>query len=241
MSSFRNIVFTSVLVGLICGLAVSLMQYVGTTPLILHAETFESAGGEAGHSHDAAPATGEAAAPAGHAHDEEAWGPADGFERNAYTAAANILTAIGYALVLTGFISLRGGNIGWREGLFWGLGGFAAVALAPMVGLPPELPGSPAGELAARQAWWIGTAAATAGGLALLAFRREPWAAVLAIVLIAAPHVIGAPLPPEGEHALAPLPLERRFIILATLTSFVFWVLLGALSGTFLKRFETAK
>ena len=94
MSSFRNIVFTSVLVGLICGLAVSLMQYVGTTPLILHAETFESAGGEAAHSHDAAPATGEAAAPAGHAHDDEAWGPADGFERNAYTAAANILTAM---------------------------------------------------------------------------------------------------------------------------------------------------
>jgi cobalt transporter subunit CbtA len=110
-----------------------------------------------------------------------------------------------------------------------------------MVGLPPELPGSPAGELAARQAWWIGTAVATAGGIALLAFRREPWAAVLAIVLIAAPHVIGAPLPPEGEHALAPLPLERRFIILATLTSFVFWVLLGALSGTLLKRFEAAK
>jgi cobalt transporter subunit CbtA len=241
MSSFRNIVFTSVLVGLICGLAVSIMQYVGTTPLILHAETFESAGGEAGHNHDVAPATGEAAAPAGHAHDEEAWGPADGFERNAYTAAANILTAIGYALVLTGLISLRGSNIGWREGLFWGLGGFAAVALAPMVGLPPELPGSPAGELAARQAWWIGTAVATAGGTALLAFRREPWAAVLAIVLIAAPHVIGAPLPPEGEHALAPLPLERRFIILATLTSFVFWVLLGALSGALLKRFEAAK
>ncbi|MDQ1185433.1 putative cobalt transporter CbtA [Agrobacterium larrymoorei] len=77
MPFFRNIVFTAVLVGLIAGLAVSAMQAVGTTPLILQAETFESAGGEAGHSHDAA-------TPADHHHDAEAWTPADGFERNAY-------------------------------------------------------------------------------------------------------------------------------------------------------------
>lgn len=239
MSAFRNIVFTSVLVGLIAGLAVSAMQAVGTTPLILQAETYESAGGEAPHSHDAAPATADAATPAhSHGDDAEAWAPADGFERNIYTIAANVLTAIGYALVLTGLLSARGSHGGWREGLMWGLAGFVAVMVAPMVGMPPELPGSPAAALEARQIWWITTVAATAGGIALLALRREPWAAVLAIVLIAAPHVIGAPLPPDGEHALAPLPLERQFIIAATLTSFVFWALLGALSGTFLKRFE---
>ncbi|MGP4803530.1 CbtA family protein [Agrobacterium cavarae] len=235
MPFFRNIVFTAVLVGLIAGLAVSAMQAVGTTPLILQAETFESAGGEAGHSHDAA-------TPADHHHEAEAWAPADGFERNAYTVAANVLTAIGYALVLTGLISLRGSQGGWREGLFWGLAGFAAVMLAPMIGLPPELPGSPAADLGARQIWWIATAAATAGGIALLAFRRsEPWAVILAVVLIVAPHVVGAPLPPAGEHALAPLPLERRFVVLATVTSFVFWLILGSLSGLFLKRFEAAK
>lgn len=236
MSSFRTIVFTSVLVGLIAGLAVSAMHAVGTTPLILQAETYENAGGAAPHSHDAAPADGQAVAP--HDHGEEAWSPSDGFERNIYTIAANVLTAIGYALVLTGLLSLRGTHGGWREGLLWGLAGFAAVMLAPMIGLPPELPGSPAAELAARQTWWIATVAATAGGIGLLAFRREPWAAVLAIVLIVAPHVIGAPLPPEGEHALAPLPLERRFLVVATVTSFVFWALLGMLSAFFLKRFE---
>ncbi len=243
MSSFRNIVFTSVLVGLIGGVAVSAMQAVGTTPLILQAETYESAGGEAPHSHDTAPATDAqttAQAPAHtHEHDEDAWAPADGFERASYTVAANVLTAIGYALVLTGLLSLRGTNGGWREGLLWGVAGFAAVMLAPMIGLPPELPGSPAAALAARQTWWIATVAATGGGIALIAFRREPWAAVLALLLIVAPHVVGAPLPPEGEHALAPLPLERQFIVAATVTSFVFWALIGTLSAFFLKRFQS--
>lgn len=136
MSFFRNIVFTAILVGILGGFAVSAMQAFGTTPLILQAETFESAG-EAPHSHDA-PAPG-AAVPA-HEHNDEAWAPADGFERTAYTVAANVLTAIGYALVLTGLISLRGTNTGWREGLLWGVAGFAAVMLALMIGLPPELP-----------------------------------------------------------------------------------------------------
>lgn len=237
MLFFRNIVFSAVLVGLIAGLAVSALHAIGTTPLILQAETFETAGGEAApaHNHDAA-------TPVEHHHDAEAWTPADGFERNAYTIAANVLTAIGYALVLTGLMSLRGAQGGWREGLFWGLAGFAAVMLAPMIGLPPELPGSPAAALEARQIWWIGTVAATAGGIALLAFKRgEPWAIILAVALIAAPHIIGAPLPPEGEHALAPLPLERRFVVVATVTSFVFWLILGALSGLFVKRFDPAR
>lgn len=237
MPFFRNIVFTAVLVGLIAGLAVSAMQAVGTTPLILQAETFETGGAEAAPAH-----THDAATPADHHHGADAWSPADGFERNAYTIAANVLTAIGYALVLAALMSLRGVQGGWHEGLFWGLAGFAAVMLAPMIGLPPELPGSPAAELGARQMWWVGTAAATAGGLALLVFKRaEPWAAILAIALIAAPHVIGAPMPPESEHALAPLPLERRFVVLATVTSFVFWLILGSLSGLFMKRFEAAR
>ncbi|MBD8685633.1 MULTISPECIES: CbtA family protein [unclassified Rhizobium] len=237
MPFFRNIVFTAVLVGLIAGLAVSAMQAIGTTPLILQAETFESRGAEVAHAH-----THEAGAPADHHHDPEAWAPADGFERNAYTIAANVLTAIGYALVLTALISLRNSAGGWREGLLWGLAGFAAVMLAPAIGLPPELPGSPAAELGARQMWWVATVAATAGGLALLAFKRaEAWAVILALVLMAAPHIIGAPLPPAGEHALAPLPLERRFVVLATVTSFVFWIILGTLSGHLLKRVDVAR
>lgn len=244
---FRAIVFSAVPVGIITGIAITLMQMVGTEPLILKAETYENA----------APAVPEAASPAEHAHapgvaahdhaatatDEAAghdhgdgWAPADGIERTAYTLGANVLTAIGYSLVLTALLSMTSLQHNWRTGLFFGVAGFASVMLAPMVGLPPELPGSPAAELAARQTWWIATTLATAGGIGLLLLRREPWAAVLAIVLIAAPHVIGAPLPPTGQEPLVPLELERRFIVVATVTSFVFWALLGALSGTFLKR-----
>ena len=39
MSLFRNIVFISALAGLVAGLAMTIMQYAGTVPLILRAET----------------------------------------------------------------------------------------------------------------------------------------------------------------------------------------------------------
>ena len=256
MSFLRNILLTAALVGVIAGLATSALQAVGTTPLILLAENYENAGAEAHPAADSLASASPSQAPSlagqghdhnhaaasAHEHDEDAWAPADGFERNAYTVAANVLTTIGYALVLTGLIALRGVSGGWREGLFWGLAAFAAVMLAPMIGLPPELPGSPAGDLGARQLWWVATVAATGCGIALLFFRRgEPWAVVLAVLLIAAPHIVGAPLPPAGEHALAPLPLERRFVVVATLTSFVTWLIVGSLSGLLLKRFETVR
>jgi cobalt transporter subunit CbtA len=243
---FRAIVFSAVPVGIITGIAITLMQMVGTEPLILKAETYESAGvavpesvAPAEHSHAAGAPAHEHAAVASEAegHDHgEGWAPADGFERTAYTLGANVLTAIGYSLVLTALLSMTRFSQGWRTGLFFGVAGFASVMLAPMIGLPPELPGSPAAELGARQTWWIATAMATAAGIGLLILRHEAWAAVLAVILIAAPHVVGAPLPPAGVEPLAPLELERRFIVVATVTSFVFWALLGALSGTFLKR-----
>ena len=233
MHSFRAIVFTSVLVGLIAGVAISAVQVLGTSSLILKAEVYEQAGEAAvpAHSHDGKAAAHE------HEHDAAAWEPSDGMERTLFTIAANVLTAIGYALVLAGLIALRGQPITWRDGLLWGMAGFACVMLAPMLGLPPELPGTPVAPLAERQIWWIGTVAATAAGLGLIAFRREPWAAILAILLIVAPHLVGAPAAPEGEHALAPEALEHQFVVAAVLTSLVFWTLLGSLSGVFLRKF----
>ncbi|WP_234905837.1 CbtA family protein [Affinirhizobium pseudoryzae] len=258
---FRSIVFSAVIAGIASGMAVSLLQMAGTTPLIIAAEAYETAepaaaepaaaphthapgtaAHEHAHDHAAPVATSAHSHDAGHDHGD-GWAPADGIERTAYTMAANILTAIGYALVLSAALSIARqtgatDKSGWRTGLAFGLAGFASVMLAPMLGLPPELPGSPAAELGARQTWWIATALATAAGIALLAFRREPIAAVFAVLLIAAPHVVGAPLPPEGEHPLAPLSLERQFIVAATVTSFLFWALVGSLSGALLQRFE---
>ena len=90
--------------------------------------------------------------------------------RNAYTAAANVLTAIGFALLLAAIFALRSANTGnsvsWHQGLMWGLAGFAVFTIAPGLGLPPELPGVPAAPLLSRQIWWVLAAATRREALA---------------------------------------------------------------------------
>ena len=243
MNTLRSIIFASALSGLLAGLVVTGIQIFGTTPLILQAEAYEAAEpatSEVGHQHDVehqhdAVAVDHHSA-VEHSHDEKAWAPADGAERFFYTAGANILIGIGFAIVLTALMSLRGRPVSAREGIVWGLAAFASVMLMPSIGLPPELPGSAAGPLLARQTWWIVTALATAGGIVLSLFRREWWAYIAASALIVAPHLIGAPQPAAGEVSLAPAALEQRFILVALGTSLVFWLLLGPLSAIFLGR-----
>ncbi|WP_048645627.1 CbtA family protein [Nitratireductor soli] len=239
MNIFRNVVFTAALAGLLAGIVMTVLQAGYTVPLILQAETFE--GAEAPHSHAATSGeVGEAAvddhAAAGHSHGGEAWAPADGFERLAYTALANIVTGIGFALLLVAASELAGGIANWRQGLIWGFAGFAVFTLAPGLGLPPELPAMPAAELIARQVWWIGTVAATAGGLALIAFRATPLWALIGVVLIAAPHIIGAPQPVSHDTPV-PADLHRRFVVAVTITNLVFWLALGVAVALLRTRF----
>lgn len=239
MSLFRNIVLAAVIAGLLSGLLMTVMQSFSTVPLILAAETFENAGGEeAGHSHshDAA----GTATPADHHHDEEAWAPADGFERFFYTAAANILSAIGFALVAIAAAEALGGFGGWRGGLMYGIAGFITVSLAPGLGLPPELPGMPAAELGPRQVWWTATVVCTAAGLGLLAYTRSALLAALAIVLLVAPHLVGAPLPESHETAV-PIELHARFVNAVYATNLVFWAVLGALAGVLRQKFRSGE
>lgn len=241
MSLFRNIVLVAVIAGLLSGLLLTVMQSFSTIPLILQAETYEGAGEEeAGHSHEAAPAGTPAAPAAEHHHEEEAWMPADGIERFIYTAAANVLSAIGFGLVLIVASEVLGGFKGWRGGLVFGIAGFLTVSLAPGLGLPPELPGMPAAELGPRQVWWISTAISTAIALGLLAYTRSAVFAVLAIVLLIAPHIIGAPLPPTHETAV-PLELHARFVNAVYATNLVFWAVLGAAAGLLRERFRSGE
>ena len=225
MPVFRSIVFSAALAGLIVGVVISVAQFFGTVPLIQQSEVYErkavTATPPAAHEQDSA--THDHGKQ--HSHDRE-WEPEEGFQRNAFTVAANILTAIGFALLLTGVYAIRGHAVTWREGLAWGLAGFIVFTAAPGLGLPPELPGMPVADLTARQTWWIATAAATAGGLCLLTFRSTAWAAVLGLALIALPHLVGAPLAPES-HSDVPQALSQRFIVVVTLTSLLFWALLG--------------
>ena len=234
MSILRSIVLSSALVGLSVGLIVSIAQHFAMVPLILQGEVYEKAAETAvpmttAHAHEAR----------GHEQGAEAWAPADGVERTVFTVMANILTATGYALVLTGLFVLRGRPVGWREGLLWGLCGFLVVTVAPGLGLSPELPGVQAAPLLERQVWWIGTAAATATGIALLAFRPSPWAAAVALVLFVVPHLIGAPRLVE-QHSDVPEALSHQFVVAVTLTSLVSWALLGWLSAVFYQRFDEA-
>jgi cobalt transporter subunit CbtA len=228
MAVFRRLFFAALCAGLLAGVFAAAAHQIATVPIILKAEIYEGAA-----QHNATPAHSHAAA---HEAAGTAWMPENGAERTAYTLLAEILAGIGFALVLSAGLALRGGDVTWRDGLLWGLAGFLAFTVAPALGLPPELPGTEPAPLLARQAWWLATAASTGCALALLAFRRRPIWLVLAGVLIVMPHVYGAPRPAEQVGA-APEALAHQFVVAVTVVSFLFWIVLGATTGYFYRRF----
>ncbi len=221
----RRILWTALAAGLVAGVFVSLAQEIEVVPLILEAETYEA--GAAPHD--------EAAAAAGGEHEDGAWAPGDGIERALFTFLANLLTAVGFALLLGAGFALHGGPVDARRGALWGLAGFAAFALAPAVGLAPELPGSVAADLGARQVWWLGTAVATAGGIALIVFARARWLKALGVALIAVPHLIGAPRP-DGHGGALPPELAAEFAVASLVVAAMFWAVLGTASGYIYRR-----
>ena len=218
--------------GLLAALLLTLLQSFWVAPLILEAETYESAAPAA--EHHAHGAEGAAA----HEHSDEAWSPEDGWQRILSTTGGNLVVAVGFALILAALYSLREPKRA-ATGALWGLAGFAVFCLAPTLGLPPELPGTAAADLGQRQAWWIGTASATALGLALLVFARHWLVKALGAVLRVLPHVIGAPQP-EVHQSLAPEALEAQFKIASWLTNAAFWVALGLLSAWLFRRSSRA-
>jgi cobalt transporter subunit CbtA len=219
---FARILFAAVVAGLAAGLVMTAIQQWRVVPLIVAAELYE---GDA-HAHDPA-----AAAP------PEAWTPANGMERTAYTVLANLLASVGFALVLAAVSVLADIAITPANGLLWGLGGFIAVQLAPAVGLPPELPGMLTADLGARQLWWVGTVAATGAGLVVLAKWRHPVALGLAAALIAGPHLVGAPAAPHGQSDV-PAELASAYAANALGATAALWLVLGPVLGVLLERFR---
>jgi cobalt transporter subunit CbtA len=94
----------------------------------------------------------------------------------------------------------------------------------------------PAADLVARQVWWIGTVAATAAGLALIAFSGNAPLSILGVALIVLPHIVGAPQP-ETHDTPVPDSLHRQFVVAATVTNLIFWVALGGIVGLLRQRF----
>lgn len=242
----NTIAAPALVAGLLAALLLTLIQTLWVSPLIWQAETFESAPAaepvlaaqhdhhaSAAHDHHDAPALDHHAT-AGHHHgsvashhyhDESAWQPEDGWQRVAFTGASNLVMAVGYALVLVALFR-------WRKpknivsGIGWGVAGFAVFFGAPSLGLPPELPGTAAAEITSRQVWWIATALCTAGAIGLVLFRRDWLSRAIALVLLIAPHIYGAPQP-TSHDSLAPEALHHQFIVATSVANGVFWLVLG--------------
>lgn len=216
---FLRIVITALAAGLIGGIAVSLLQAVGTTPLILEAETYETA------------ANGAAAAR----------GHADGidWERTFFTLLANVLMATGFAALLAAAFTVLEREVDAAHAVGWGLAGFAAFAFIPAIGLPPELPGMVAADIAARQFWWWSSAIANCAGLALLVFAPRPgWKALGGLAMLL-PFLLGAPHPgPAAGAGAVPPELAARFVTVSLGTGLAFWLILAVSAAWSFRRCE---
>lgn len=214
---FSRILTSALIAGAAAGLLAAVLQLVFVQPVLLHAELYE--GGELTH-------FGVAPAPMP---DLPGLDPL----RDGLSALFTMLVYAGYALILVALMALaaeRGARIDARTGLLWGVAGFVAVQLAPGFSLAPETPGSMAAEVTQRQVWWFATVAAAVLALWLLAFGRS-WAAWgAAVVLLLAPHLIGAPHP-ESFSGPVPPELAALFAARAFGVGLAAWVMTGLFAG----------
>jgi len=226
---FARMFYASCIAGLLCGVLLTAIQTASVVPIILAAEGFEPS---------ETATTSEAKAKAkihvhsdGHSHDHgDGWAPADGFERTFWTTVSNVGTAIGFSLLLIGILAWRN-TVSLPQGLFWGGVGFAVFFAGPALGLTPEIPGAFAANIVDRQLWWIGTACATGIGLSLIITVPNVPLKIAGAVLLAVPHLIGAPHP-EVTGGIAPQELADQFVLASTITNAIFWLALGLASAS---------
>lgn len=217
---FTRLVTSALFAGFATGLIAAVLQLVFVQPYLVHAELFET--GQLTHFGG----TGSAA----HIVSE----PFD-YVRNGLSMLFTALIYSGYALVLVALMSLSedfGNKITSRQGLLWGICGFITVQFAPAIGLPPELPGSGAADVVSRQIWWFATVGATGTALWLLAFGQKWRMWIIAIFLLAMPHVIGAPHP-ETFVGTVPPELVGLFASAALGVGMTAWAILGLLAAHF--------
>ena len=263
---FRNLVFAAVVVGIISGVILAAVQQVAVTPTIIAAEQFEVAdevsatnnghqhaidhhgtahNGTAHHGKDLG--VDSAAAPhTGHSHDPDAWAPKDGIERLFFTALSNVLAGIGFGLLILAAMTYHG-KANMKMGALWGAAGYLTFFVAPTLGLHPEIPGMEAANLQGRQGWWLTTVTLTALGLGLIAFAHISLK-LAGGVLMAIPHVLGAPLPelaagsshfshPDPQALMALEALAAEFLQATAFANAIFWLVLGLSCGYFINKF----
>jgi len=241
--------------GLIAGVFMTAAQELRVVPLILHAEEYEgkepaaeppvgATEGQQQHSSlQGSSVIGEMLSalspitPAyAHEGEHEEGGIMFGMSRFSGTLLANLVAGAGFGLLLAGASLVFNYPITLRNGALWGACGWLAVHLLPAVGLPPELPGFPAADLHDRQIWWVATIVLSVAGLYLIVLRGEIAAKIIGLVLIAAPHVYGAPQPSDISSPV-PAVLGAEFAVAALATTLAFWIVLGVISGYLNDRF----
>ncbi len=252
----------AVVAGLIAGVFMTAAQEARVVPLILHAEEYEGKepaatvpgtetpakeGETHNHSSLNAPsfptdilAALSPVTPAyAHEGEHEEGGIMFGMSRFSGTLLANLVAGAGFGLLLAGVSVLIGHPVTLSNGALWGAFGWLAVHLLPAIGLPPELPGFPAADLGDRQTWWVATILLSSAGLYLVALRPEIAAKIIGLVLIAAPHLYGAPQPTDIASSV-PAVLGAEFAVAALATTLAFWLVLGVVSGFINDRFARA-
>lgn len=218
-----RVLIAAILAGILAGCFYTAVQAYRVIPLILEAERYEANMPFAGHNHGTEEADGV----------ETDWAPEDGWERLLFTLISNIGIGVAFSLLVTAAILISNQRISLQSGLVWGLCGFAVFVLAPNFGLPPELPGMQAADLAGRQVWWFATVGLTAAGLALFALKGGILCGLAGVVLILAPHVYGAPQPVSHDSAV-PANLAAEFVMATVVSSALFWLFLGSVLGLML-------
>ncbi|KIN63019.1 putative cobalt transporter subunit CbtA [Sulfitobacter noctilucicola] len=220
---YSRFLVSALFAGATAGLIAGILQLIFVQPVLLHAELYESGqlvhfGAEAVTAHPDLP----------------------GFDvmRDGLSLIFTMLTYTGYALIMIALMGIaedRGAVIDGRTGLIWGVAGFVVFHLAPGVSLAPEVPGVAAADVTARQIWWFATVGAAAVALWLVAFGTTWMVWGVAAVLLAAPHLIGAP---EPDVLVGPVPTEigALFAARAFGVGLAAWVLLGSFAGYFWQR-----
>ena len=238
----QKLLASAVVAGGAAGLLAAVLHFAFVQDLILLGEEYESGAlvhftaegsthdypeqGATAHDHDDV-------SEASHGHEHDEGDAASALVRNGLTVVFSVLVYVAYALILVAGYGLANAfdkRITAREGVLWGLAGFAAFQLFPAMGLAPELPGTIAADLGARQVWWWGTVVASIAGLGLLAYGSSALTILGGIALLAAPHVIGAPT--LGEYAgTAPPEIGAAFSARVLGVGLVVWAALGWISG----------
>ena len=219
----KNLLTSAVFAGVAAGLIAALLQFVFVIPALLEGELFET-GARVHFGANGSP-------------ESERGSPGLGTEwaRHAMTVGFNVVTYVGFGFLLLAamaFAELRGlTKVTPKQGLIWGLAGFIAIQLAPAIGLPPELPGTPAAEIGPRQMWWLGTLVASALGLWVIAFGRGV-VALSGVILLLGPHLIGAPHL-DAFWGVAPPELSAEFVTLSLGAAAAGWTCLGFLCAWF--------